>query len=835
MKPPFPISEILEAVVSTDELARRNSRQPDWERESRALGELAEAMSQSPETVLQKLADVALELCRADSAGVSIEEGDIFRWRATAGAYAGYKGGTMPRDFSPCGVVIDRNSCQLMSTPVRYFPYISDLCAPVEEVLLVPFYQNQVPIGTLWIVAHTSERHFDSEDARLVESLARFAGAAVQTLDRIEQSKQAEFAQRNLAERLEQQSRVFDTTLSSLPDFAYTFDRAGRFVYSNDALLRLLGISREEIQGKTFFELPYPRDLAEQLHRQIQQVIQTGQKLVDETPYVSPAGVAGYYEYIFSPVVGNSGTVEFVVGSTRDITERRRIQEDLRKTRQRLEATLIAGEVATWAWDIKSNRVTADPNLARLFGVSAEDAANGPISVYLASIHPDDREAVQSTIESALKSHGPFEATYRVKNATGHYRTVIARGRAEYDTDGEVVGLPGVIVDITQLRALEEERSLLVASLQDADRRKDDFLALLAHELRNPLAPIRNGLQVLRLAEDDAAVAAEARDMMERQLTHMVRLIDDLLDVSRISRNKMELRRSRISLEAILSSAVETASPAIEESRHELTRSIVPSSIYLDADLTRLAQVFSNLLTNAAKYTPPGGKISIGVTQFEKRVAVSVQDSGIGIPAESLKDIFNMFSQVDRSVERATGGLGIGLALVKGLVEMHGGRVEATSAGEGQGSTVTVTLPVAPPETLASAPGSREGERDQPKQRVLVVDDSRDGAQSLAMMLRLLGNEVRTAFDGEEAVIKAEQFRPDLILMDVGMPRLNGYEATKRIRAESWGKDIQIIALTGWGQENDKERSREAGCNGHLVKPVSLSDLKDATPSKKRK
>jgi PAS domain S-box-containing protein len=825
MNHPLPASIPLDAIVSTDELSRRVSRAPDWCRESCALGELAQAMSESPETVLQKLAEVALDLCRADSAGVSIEEGEVFRWRATAGAYAAYNGGTMPRDFSPCGIVMDRNALQLMSAPIRYFPYIADLSPPVEEVLLVPFYQNEIPIGTVWVVAHTTERHFDSEDARLAGSLARFAGAAVQTLDRIKQSKQAEESQRNLACQLEQQSRVFNTTLSSLSDFAYTFDCAGRFVYSNDALLRLLGLSLEEIKGKTFFELPYPADLAEQLHRQIQQVIETGEKLVDETPYLSPTGVAGYYEYIFSPVIGDSGTIEFVVGSTRDITERRRVQEELRKTQQRLEATLAAGEVATWMWDIKNDRVTADRNLAHLFGVSAEDAANGPIAAYLTSIHPDDRTAVSESIGQALKVHTPFEATYRVRNAAGEYRTVIARGRPEYDAEDQPIGLPGVIVDITQLRELQEERSQLVASLQEADRKKDDFIALLAHELRNPLAPIRNGLQVLRLAGDDQAVATESREMMERQLTHMVRLIDDLLDISRISRNKMELRRARVSLEDVLNSAIETASPVIEESRHELTKSLGLCPIYLDADLTRLAQVFSNLLTNAAKYTPAGGKISITVKQIGGRIAVSVQDTGIGIPAESLKDIFNMFSQVDRSVERATGGLGIGLALVKGLVEMHGGNVEATSAGEGKGSTVTVSLPVAPPETVVDTLASHLEKRLGPKQRVLVVDDNRDGAQSLAMLLRLSGNEVRTAFDGEQAAAEAEQFRPDLILMDVGMPRLNGYEATKRIRDEPWGNHIRIIALTGWGQEDDKERSREAGCDGHLVKPVGLTDL----------
>lgn len=362
--------------------------------------------------------------------------------------------------------------------------------------------------------------------------------------------------------------------------------------------------------------------------------------------------------------------------------------------------------------------------------------------------------------------------------------------------------------------------------LKEADRRKDDFIALLAHELRNPLAPVRNGLQVIRLAGDNALAIAEARAMMERQLGHMVRLIDDLLDVSRISRNKMDLRKSRVLLTDVLTSAVETARPQIDAGGHVLTVALPPWPVFLDADLTRLAQVFSNLLTNSAKYTERGGHIRLGAEIQAGSVVVSVRDDGIGIPAAALTQIFDMFSQIDRSTERSTGGLGIGLALVKGLVEMHGGAVEAASDGEGKGSTFTVRLPIldgAAP--AASAPSSESLAPTGPRRRILAVDDNRDSAVSLALMLKLLGNDVLTAHDGEEAIAAAERFRPDLILMDVGMPRMNGLEATRRIREFPWGGNITIIALTGWGQPDDRARSAEAGCNGHLVKPISLPDL----------
>jgi len=369
------------------------------------------------------------------------------------------------------------------------------------------------------------------------------------------------------------------------------------------------------------------------------------------------------------------------------------------------------------------------------------------------------------------------------------------------------------------------EHERMEAELREADRKKDDFIALLAHELRNPLAPIRNGLQVLRLAGDDVNAVAQARGMMDRQLSHMVRLIDDLLDISRISRNKMELRKEQILLADVVANAVETARPVIEAAGHDLVVSIPPRPIFLDADPTRLAQVLGNLLTNSAKYTEAGGQIRFTAERVESQLVLRVQDNGIGIPAEALATIFEMFSQVDRSIERSAGGLGIGLALVKGIVEMHGGTVAVESPGRGQGATFTVRLPILEAQPTVEKDADSPLAMPRHARRVLVVDDNADSAETMAMMLRLLGDEVAQAHDGLAALEKAEVFRPEVILMDVGMPRLNGLDATRRIRSEPWGQEIAIIALTGWGHEDDKERSRAAGCNGHLVKPVSLPDL----------
>jgi PAS domain S-box-containing protein len=396
-----------------------------------------------------------------------------------------------------------------------------------------------------------------------------------------------------------------------------------------------------------------------------------------------------------------------------------------------------------------------------------------------------------------------------------------------------------ILMQMAYIASVAIENARLYDGLREADRRKDEFLATLAHELRNPLAPISNALQIMRLAGTSGPIMEQARTMMERQLTQMVRLVDDLLDVSRITRGKLELRKERVELAAVVASAVETSRPLIEASGHELTVTLPPEPIPLDADLTRLAQVFSNLLNNAAKYTEPGGHIWLTAERHGGEVVAKVRETGLGIPADMLPKVFEMFTQVDRSLARSQGGLGIGLTLVKRLVEMHGGSVEARSDGLGKGSEFTVRLPVA----VAAAPHQPrppkvEGKKTAASARwVLVVDDNKDSADSLSMMVKIKGMEVRTAYDGLEAVQMAAAFNPDLVLLDIGMPKLNGYEAARRIREQPWSKDMVLVAVTGWGQEEDRRRSQEAGFNAHMVKPVDpvalerlLSGFK-ATPS----
>ena len=370
-------------------------------------------------------------------------------------------------------------------------------------------------------------------------------------------------------------------------------------------------------------------------------------------------------------------------------------------------------------------------------------------------------------------------------------------------------------------------------SLQEADRRKNEFLALLAHELRNPLATIRNAVSILRKTSGDAGSVDSTCGMLERQVSHMVRLVDDLLDVSRITRNKIELRKERVELAAIIHHSVEACRPLAESAQLNVSVSLPPAPLYLHADPVRLAQVFSNILNNACKYTEPGGRISFSAERQGSDVVVTVKDTGMGIPPDKLDSVFEMFTQIDRTLERSQGGLGIGLTLAKRLVEMHDGTISAHSEGPGRGSEFVVRLPILIGTPKAETPKPTAEPTALPR-RILVVDDNTDAASSLALLLKITGNETHIANDGLEAVGAAEKFRPDVVLLDIGLPKLNGYDACRRIREQPWGQNMVIVALTGWGQEEDRRRSKDAGFDGHLIKPVDYAALMKVLASRSK-
>ena len=385
---------------------------------------------------------------------------------------------------------------------------------------------------------------------------------------------------------------------------------------------------------------------------------------------------------------------------------------------------------------------------------------------------------------------------------------------------------------ISHYVTLAHERLRLIEQLREQDRRKDEFLATLAHELRNPLAPIRNGLELIRLSHGDPAILEKATMIMHRQIEQMVRLVDDLLDVARISRNKLELRKAQVDLESVIRNAVETSRPVLAAAENDLHVELPSEPVLLDADPVRLAQVFSNLLNNAAKYSEPGGRIALVATRLGDELIVRVSDTGIGIEPGKLSQIFGMFVQLDASEQQIQSGLGVGLTLVQRLIEMHGGSIEARSEGPGKGSEFIVRLPALNPETKAAADVEHVAdEHPTVRRRILVVDDNIDSAESMAMMLGLSGHDVATAHDGLEAIKLAREFRPHVALLDLGMPKLDGYEAARSIREQPWGRKMMLVALTGWGQEEDKQRSREAGFDAHLVKPIDFEVLEELVAS----
>jgi signal transduction histidine kinase/ActR/RegA family two-component response regulator len=389
-----------------------------------------------------------------------------------------------------------------------------------------------------------------------------------------------------------------------------------------------------------------------------------------------------------------------------------------------------------------------------------------------------------------------------------------------FGTDGKPDGWVGVVIDIDAQKRSEE-------ALRTTDRRKDTFLAVLAHELRNPLAPMRNALELLKRSEANPTINQRARATMERQLSHMVRLVDDLLDLSRINSDKLELQKQPVLLSEVVSQAVETVRPLIAEWRHELSIDLPTEPLQLNADTVRLSQAFSNLLNNACKYTDPGGNISLTAAHENGHVVVSIRDNGMGIPTDLSPRIFEMFTQADHALERQHGGLGIGLALVKRLVEMHEGEVSAGANPAGHGSEFLVKLPLMtiPKSNESSTPYSTSTATDGAPMRILVVDDNRDSAETLSMLLELMGNEINVAYDGEQALAMAKEIQPDVVLLDIGLPKLNGYDVARLIRQEPWGSKPTLVAITGWGQTEDIDLSRESGFDHHLVKPVDHDHL----------
>jgi PAS domain S-box-containing protein len=508
--------------------------------------------------------------------------------------------------------------------------------------------------------------------------------------------------------------------------------------------------------------------------------------------------------------------LEQVAERTLFAVESARAAASLRESRDVMQLAMSTARMGAWSRDLALDTVWWSPELAEIYGFPPDDT-NYDRARMRELIRVEDRERLAAIVTNALRERRDYAAEFEFRHArTGEWRWMEVRGRAVYNNDGAPTMLYGLGIDIT-------DRHRAVAALQEADRRKDEFLATLAHELRNPLAPISSGLHILKSSKD-ASMAGTALEIMQRQVGQMVRLVDDLLDVARITTGKVELRCERFDLAAAIADAAETSRPALDQREQPFTITAPPRPIYVNADRTRLAQVFAHLLNNSAKYSEPGQPVSIAFARDGGEAVVRVTDTGIGIHPEMLPRVFDMFRQADRTGGRSRGGLGIGLSLVKRIVELHGGTVSAHSDGLGLGSEFVVRIP-ALPEAMAEAEAGA-GQRQQsangatPRRRILVVDDNEDAAEALAALLALDGHETQVAHDGPEAIEMAKRFHPDVAFLDIGMPTLDGHETARLIRQQPWGKDMVLVALTGWGQHEDRRRSQNAGFNHHLVKPA---------------
>lgn len=517
------------------------------------------------------------------------------------------------------------------------------------------------------------------------------------------------------------------------------------------------------------------------------------------------------------PQLDDHGRVVRVTGISTNVTERHVAEQALRASEERLRLSMEAAYLIGFTWDIARDEVYRLHSLSEALPATAPSAPVRFADV-VAHVHPDDRSHFEFNVRRCLDESDSYENEFRVVEEDGSTRWLYERGVVTRGPDGTPIMLSGLSQDITARKSAEQ-------ALQVANRRKDEFLATLAHELRNPLAPIRSATEVLRLLGSDNPTMSRAVDIIDRQVSQMVRLVDDLLDVNRITRGDITLLQEPVEIAKAVQVAVETSRPVIEAGRHDLQLSMPFSPIIVQGDAARLSQALSNLLNNAARYTPAGGRIDLQVTRDEGRVRISVSDNGRGIPANKLGDVFDMFTRV--APEASNGGLGIGLALVRRIVELHGGDVRALSDGEGKGSTFEIWLPVhasteklpvaAPPTAVVSTPDTGL--------RILIVDDNVDFATSEATMLELKHHIVCVVHDAQAALEVIPVFSPDVALLDIGLPGMNGFELARRLRDDPANADLVLVAQTGWGQPADKQRALQEGFDAHLTKPVAWPTL----------
>jgi PAS domain S-box-containing protein len=591
------------------------------------------------------------------------------------------------------------------------------------------------------------------------------------------------------------------------------------FEFANNAYMRLVG--HREILGRRVRDA-IPEGEGQGYFELLDEVFTTGQPFfANEVPLLLQLGSGSpltqlYIDFIYQPIIESDGSISgiFVEGS--DVTEKKHAQDALRVSQGRLEEGMLAARMVVWDWDLGNRELSFSANAPEIFGADLERVAR-PWQL----LHPDDQSIMKNVCEQAVAERGKFQAVVRIihpQNGAVFWSDV--RGKAIFDEEGQALAIRGIALDVTERKRAEEK-------LEDADRRKDEFLAMLAHELRNPLAPIRAAAQLLKIDTSDDGRVRQASEIIGRQVEHITSLVDDLLDVARVTRGQISLDKQPVDIRSLISDAVEQAGPAIESRGHRLVLPQTTESFPVLGDRKRLVQVIVNLLTNAAKYTPEGGNILVRLEAQDDRLMIVIQDDGIGIDPELLPRVFELFTQASRAADRSQGGLGIGLSLVKSLVESHSGSVTADSEGHGTGTKFTVVLPRYH-EPQASAPhqdGAGPVASPAKALRIMIVDDNKDAALMLSMLLEAAGHETVVEHDPYRALERAPLEAPDVCLLDIGLPGMDGNELARRLRSTEVLARTVLIAVTGYSQYSDRKNSLEAGFNHYLVKPVNVDEL----------
>jgi PAS domain S-box-containing protein len=708
------------------------------------------------------------------------------------------------------------------------FPFLAFLVAIILAAWYGGFGPAIVAIGLSWLALDQfllqPRGPLQLYAARWERFLAFFAiGLAVALLGESRRAARrralaADSEARRVLEELRESEGRFARFMEHLPGLAWIKDAEGRYVFANEAAERAFGTKRDEFYGKTDEEV-FPPETAAQFQEHDRRALAggTGVQVIETLEHDD--GVLHHSLVSKFPIPGPDGSAALVGGIAIDITDRMEMEKALREQADQLRLALDSGRMGTWDWDVRTNRVIWSDNLEPIHGLP-KGGFDGTFAGFQRLVHPEDRQRVEQAIHNSFQRGSLYEVEFRIIWPDGSIHWISGRGMAFTDEHGQPNRMIGTAMDVT-------ERKLIETSLREADRRKEEFLAVLSHELRNPLAPIRTSLYLMRDATLTGAELERERAVVERQVEHLNRLVDDLLDVSRINRGGIELQTKVVDLSKAIAEAADAVAFRIQERRQVLDIVVPGQPIRLVADPTRLEQILLNLLTNAAKFTDVGGRITLTAECDDEEVVVRVRDTGIGISPDLLPRIFDLFVQGERRLGESRAGMGIGLGLVKSLLEKHGGSITAHSAGPGMGSEFVVRLPVLPEALFAQPPAAPDSSEVIRCHRVLVVDDNAIAADSLARLLNMVfGQQVRVAYDGMSALDIADAFRPEIVLLDLGMAAMDGYEVAMKLRERPDGARMRIIAVTGWAQEEDRRRTRELGFDRHLVKPVDTESLR---------